>query len=130
MRELLLTIDVECYEALNVKGQEKEVVLVQFGGTASGDYFSGSVIGTGTDTQKYDLKSGSKCLSARYILEGRDRDGKQCRIFIENELNSENCWHPMLVTDSNCLSPWEKLALTATVDSTDKGVVVRIYSCT
>ena len=34
----------------------------------------------------------------------------------------------MLVTDSKVLAEWEHLPLTASVDGTESGVVVRIYS--
>ena len=128
MNELLLTIDVVCADAVNVRGGKTEVNMVPFTGRAYGKLFTGRMIGTGVDTQKTDLSTGVCSLSARYMLQGVDAEGAPCRIFIENSLRDEAGWHPMLVTDSPLLAPWESLPLTASVDSTDKGVVVRIYS--
>ena len=127
MSRLLLSIEVECTETFNVKGAEKEVVLVQFHGTAHSDDFNGNIIGTGTDTQKYCLNNGKKNLSARYILEGTDKTGCHCRLFIENELIDDKGWKPTIVTNSKYLSSWEKKELTASVDVTAKGVNVKIY---
>lgn len=127
MERLLLTIDVICREAVSVRGSEKEVVMVPFSGTAYSEHFSGRIIGIGTDTQKYDLKSSRCSLSARYMLEGKDRNGQECRIFIENEQINNNGWHPVMVTDSDHLRSWEKLPLTSTVEENESGVTVRIY---
>ena len=128
MKELLLTVDVTCTDSIGVKGSETEVVMVPFTGKAFGEYFSGETAGVGVDTQKFDLKTGAGTLSARYMLRGTDREGCPCSIFIENSVHDEAGWHPFLVTDSKCLSEWERLPLTATVEGTDKGVTVRIYS--
>lgn len=127
MKELILSIDVRCLESIGVKGTDTEIIMVSFTGEAYGEYFNGKIIGTGVDTQKHDIKSGEYSLSARYMLQGTDKYGKACRIFIDNSLHDENGWHPMLVTDSECLSEWERLPLTASVDSTENGVLVRIY---
>lgn len=127
MKELLLSIEVCCHEGIGVKGQDTEVVMLPFSGRAFGAYFNGEIMGTGVDTQRYDLKSGEGSLSARYMLQGTDRDGNSCRIFIENSLHDERGWHPLIVTDSKCLAEWERLPLTATVDGTETGVLVRIF---
>lgn len=126
MKELLLTIDVKCLDAPSVQGRKMKVVMIPFTGSGHGEYFNGNIIGTGCDTQKIS-HDGSAVLSARYMLEGADREGKKCRIFIENTVHDENGWHPMIVTDSECLSEWETLSLTASVDPAPEGVQVRIY---
>ena len=127
MKELLLTVDVTCAGSIGVRGSETEVVMVPFTGKADGKYFSGETVGTGVDTQKFDLKTGGETLSARYMLQGIDCEGCPCRIFIENSVHDEAGWHPVIVTDSKCLSEWERLPLTASVDITDTGVTVKIY---
>lgn len=127
MKELLLSIEINCHEAVSVRGLDTEVVMVPFSGRAYGRYFNGEIIGTGIDTQKYDIKSGEGKLSARYMLQGTDRDGAACRIFIENSQHDEQGWHPLIVTDSKCLAEWERLPLTASVDGTESGVLVRIF---
>lgn len=128
MRKLMLSIDVECHESIGVKGQATEIVMIPFSGRAYGEYFNGEIIGTGVDTQKFDVKSGEGILSARYMLQGTDREGNACRIFIENSRHDEEGWHPMIVTDSKCLREWERMNMIATVDGTEKGVLVRIYA--
>lgn len=127
MKKLMLSIDIQCHECIGVKGQDTEIVMVPFSGRAYGEYFNGEIIGTGIDTQKFNIKSGEGILSARYMLQGKDKDGAACRIFIENSQHDEKGWHPMIVTDSKCLSEWERLDMTATVDNTESGVLVQIY---
>lgn len=127
MKKLMLSIDVECHEGISVKGRDTEIVMVPFSGKAFGEYFNGEIIGTGVDTQKYDVKSGEGTLSARYILQGTDQEGNACRIFIENSQHDEEGWHPMIVTDSKCLCEWERMNMIATVDGTEKGVLVQLY---
>lgn len=128
MENLLLTIDVICREPISVKGSETEVVMVPFSGTAHSEHFHGDIMENAVDTQKYSLKNDKCRLSAQYMLEGTDKNGQSCRIFIENEQLGDNCWKPSIVTDSEYLRSWEKLSLTATVDITETGVTVRIYS--
>ena len=127
MKQLILTIEVKCLEGISVKGQDTLVTLLPFTGRAFGEHFSGQVLGNGVDTQKTDLKSGKCRLSARYMLEGTDSAGSSCRIFIENSIQDEDGWHPVLVTDSPVLAEWERIPLTASVEPADGGVTVRIY---
>ena len=127
---LILTIKVLITEAHTVEGHDKSVVMIHFSGSAYGDFFNGEVIGPGTDTQKYSKDSlGQKeqHLSARYMLSGTDYMGEKCKIFIENTMDNDSGWHPVIVTDSEVLSEWEHLSLSATVDGIDGGVLVRIY---
>lgn len=84
--ELLMEIKVTCHEPVSVEGKNKKIVMIPFGGEASGEYFNGKVIGTGVDTQKID-PDGKIMLSARYMLEGTDAAGNACRIFVENQGN-------------------------------------------
>ena len=103
-----------------------DIVMIPFTGEASGPYFSGSVVGTGIDTQKISREHAAR-LSARYMLEGRDTQGNACRIFIENQGSFAEGFVPMLVTDSPLLRPWETAALTATVEGIPGGVIVKIF---
>lgn len=125
MRTKLLTIDVDIREVYSVEGHTCSVNMVCFGGTASGEYFTGKVIGPGVDTQTITKKQ--SLLSARYMLEGADCAGKACRIFIENSTRDEEGWHPRIVTDSEALASWETEKLVASVDPTETGVLVQIF---
>lgn len=124
--ELILSIQVLCTDAWAVEGKAQKVVMVPFTGSASGKYFNGKIIGSGCDTQKYP-KNGEGTLSARYMLEGKDFTGADCRIFIENSNHDSDGWHPVIVTDSKALTDWEDIPLKADVTGAPGGVLVEIY---
>ena len=124
--ELLLEIQVNILDSLRVSGEARDIVMIPFTGTASGPWFTGKIIGPGVDTQKIG-KDGKAVLSARYMLEGTDKSGQTCRIFIENQGSFDTGFQPMIVTDSALLSPWERLKLSATVEGAPGGVLVRIF---
>lgn len=125
--ELLMEIRVTCREPVSVDGANRKIVMIPFTGKASGPYFSGSVIGTGVDTQKIE-KDGSILLSARYMLEGTDSAGNACRVFVENQGNWAAGFTPSIVTDSPLLAGWETASLYATADGIPEGVLIRIFS--
>lgn len=123
--ELLLEVEVHLTGAEKVQGKHREIVMLPFTGEARGPYFQGRVVGTGVDTQK--IAPGSFSLSARYMLEGVDCDGRQCRIFVENNGPNLDDLTPMVVTDSPALQRWEDLPLKSVVTPTEECVWVRIY---
>ena len=125
--ELLMEIRITCREPISVDGANRKIVMIPFAGEASGPYFSGSVIGTGVDTQKIE-KDGSILLSARYMLEGTDSAGNACRVFVENQGNWTIGFTPSVVTDSPLLASWETASLYATADGIPEGVLIRIFS--
>ena len=127
MSELILTIEVKCLDTVSVKGHTTDIVMIPFTGSASGKYFSGSVIGTGTDTQKTQ-KSGECILSARYMLSGRDMNGDECKIFVENESRADGKIHPVIVTDSEALAFLETAELYSEIEPADGGVTVKIFT--
>lgn len=100
MKELILSIYVQCFESISVKGRDTEIAMIPFTGKAYGKYFSGEIIGTGIDTQKFDIKSGECSLSARYMLQGTDKYGKACR-YVKSLTHTRfgavcsNCWQRM-----------------------------------
>lgn len=126
MDELIVTINVSTYETTMLEGQNSRVVMIPFSGKAEGDYFTGKTIENGIDTQI--TSSDGFSLSARYMLEGTDRSGKNCRLFIENNGTSlDNCV-PRIYTDSKELAFLENAKLKAAVECVEGGVVVRIYA--
>ena len=125
-RELLLTIRIKCGEPLVVRGQTRDIVMIPFSGTASGERFSGSVAPGAVDTQKIP-KGGEAFLSARYILHGKDSAGNECQVFIENQGNPAEGLTPAIVTDSPALADWETSALTSGLEGIPEGVLVRIF---
>lgn len=125
MSELIVTINVETYEPQVLDGRLSKVVMIPFSCEATGKYFNGKTVENGVDTQITATDGFS--LSARYMLEGTDRCGKNCRMFIENNGTSlDNCI-PKIHTDSEELAFLESAKLTATVECVKNGVVVRIY---
>ncbi len=124
--KLIMTIHVTVHEPIAVKGSERTVTLLPFSAEAEGEYFTGSTIAAGCDTQ-YHYPDGAFFLSARYMLEGKDFKGQPCRVFIENNGSSlDNC-RPRITTDSAALSFLEGTDLKATVEPTDGGeVTIRI----
>lgn len=126
MKKLILTINVKINGAHELSGKKNKVVMIPFSGEATGEYFTGKTIGEGVDTQI--ITENSFSLSARYMLEGTDRSGKACRIFIENNGTSmENC-KPRIITDSQELSFLETAKLSATVEGIEGGVRVSIFA--
>ena len=124
--ELLLEIQVKILDSQRVNGAARDIVMIPFTGTASGPWFTGKIIGPGVDTQNIS-KDGKAALSARYMLEGTDKSGQACRIFIENQGSFDTGFQPMIVTDSALLSSWETACLYATVEGAPGGVLVRIF---
>ena len=125
MGELIVTINVTTYAARMLEGNSSRVVMIPFSGEATGRYFNGKTVADGIDTQITTADSFS--LSARYMLEGTDRSGMNCRMFIENNGTSlDNCV-PKIYTDSIELAFLEGAQLTADVECVENGVVVKIY---
>ena len=128
MDELIVTINVTTYDAQALEGSHSKVVMIPFCGEAKGDYFTGRTLANGVDTQITTAEGFS--LSARYMLEGVDRSGKRCRLFIENEGTAlDNCI-PKIYTDSEELAFLENAPLKAAVSCVENGVIVKIYMCT
>ncbi len=124
--ELLMEIDIRITGSQFVAGHTRDICMIEFGGTASGPYFNGEVIGTGVDTQKIE-KTKEMLLSARYMLEGKDSAGNDCRIFIENNGSDfDNC-KPTVYTSSPLLADWETSDLTAKVIPQEGGVKIQVY---
>ena len=125
MTELIITINVTTYNAQMLERSNSRVVMIPFSGEAKGKYFNGKTIANGVDTQITSADGFS--LSARYMLEGTDRNGNKCRLFIENNGTSlDNCV-PKIYSDSEELAFLENADLTASVECVENGVVVRIY---
>ena len=125
MGEPIVTINVTTYETQMLESNNARVVMIPFSGEATGKYFNGKTVADGVDTQITTADSFS--LSARYMLEGIDRTGKKCRMFIENNGTSlDNCV-PKIHTDSEELAFLENTVLTAKVECVENGVIVKIY---
>lgn len=88
------------------------VKMIPFKGSVKCELFNGVVEPCGVDTQIMN-QAGVRHMSARYMLTGKDQDGQDCHIYIEN-----NGWFtdgaqpkpfrtvPTFMTDSKRLAPY------------------------
>lgn len=122
----LFDVYVDITDTIGVKGRLHNVYMLSFTGEVKGRYFNGKVISTGVDTQ-YSSKDGPALLSARYMLEGKDIDGNECRCFIENNGSFDDGFIPKIVTDSPALAEFEEAELKAEIVTKENGVIVSIF---
>ena len=126
-----LTINVDLTETHEVVGTQGKSLMVLFSGYADCENFKGKILSGGVDTQLVS-KDFAHTLSARYTLEGKDCDGQNCKIFIENQGTVENdgtlVTTPKIYTDSKRLSYLEKSSLYGTITPNGKGIVIHIFS--
>ena len=83
-----VTVEIDTTHVSQLKGPAGEVIMIPFRGTVKGELFNGRVLPGGVDTQTVD-QNGVRHMSARYMLEGVDKNGEPCRIYIDN-----NGWFP------------------------------------
>ncbi|MBR5755740.1 MAG: DUF3237 family protein [Erysipelotrichaceae bacterium] len=110
-----------------------EVSMIPFAGTVDCELFKGIVEPWGVDTQIVD-QTNMRHLSARYVLTGKDKEGSDCHIYIEN-----NGWMkneptrsfrtvPTFLTDSKCLAPiLHRNQFIGTGNVEEDGLWIRFY---
>lgn len=130
MKTEVLHIYIDVKGFYEVKGHTGTARMILFDGEAISEYFTGKVLPGGVDTQK-EIAVGSG-LSARYILEGKDRGGKECKLFIENNgpfPEDGGMIHtvPKIYTDSEDLAFLEEAKLSGVVDNEDGRLLIRIF---
>jgi hypothetical protein len=103
--------EIDPTQVSQLKGPTGEVLIIPFSGTAAGELFNGRVLPGGVDTQTV-YPNGVRHMSARYMLEGIDSAGEQCRIYIDNsgwfsgEMSMPFKTIPTFYTDSPTLAPY------------------------
>lgn len=126
----VLTFEVEITGHETVKGKNGEATMILFEGNADCENFHGKILPGGVDTQ-VEWPGQNRTLSARYILEGVDKEGQSCRIFVENNgialKEGEISTTPRIITDSEALSYLEQEELFGTITPTEKGVTIHIF---
>jgi hypothetical protein len=78
-----VAVEIDQTQISQLNGPAGEVLMIPFGGTVEGELFNGRVLPGGVDIQIVD-QNGVRHMSARYMLEGVDKNGEQCRIYVEN----------------------------------------------
>ena len=109
---LEILVDVNRPGIVEFDSEIGKVKLIPFGGTVDCDLFKGIVEPCGVDTQVTNQNE-VRHMSARYVLTGKDADGQDCHIYVEN-----NAWFtdgaqpkpfrtvPTFITDSKRLAPY------------------------
>lgn len=128
--EKIMTLYINCKEFLEVKNDELTMLQIIFDGTVEGEWFNGTVMNGGVDTQTIN-PDGSGTLSARYCLEGTDREGLSCRMYISNdaELGSEKTF-PKIHSDSPSLKWLSSARLEGKMINDDEGLRIEFYALT
>ena len=127
-----MTVDIDSAKVSQLKGQAGEVVMIPFGGTVKGELFNGRILPGGVDTQTVD-QNGMRHMSARYMLEGVDKNGEKCRIYIDN-----NGWFPSemampfktiptFFTDSKTLAPYPTAISPHQGHPRQGGVIIKVF---
>lgn len=111
--EPVLRIKIEANgQSVTMRGENAQVLMIPFKGRVEGKLFSGIVEPCGVDTQIVNA-AGVRHMSARYMLTGKDSEGNEAHIYIEN-----NGWFddetkvmpfhtvPTIYTDSPVLAPY------------------------
>ncbi len=130
----VLEIHIDIKEnGLKMETELGEVCMIPFSGTVDCELFQGIVEPCGVDTQIVD-QTNMRHLSARYMLTGKDADGQDCHIYIENNGWMENkpsmkfTTVPTMLTDSKQLAPIlhrNQFVGTGTVEA--DGLWIRFY---
>jgi hypothetical protein len=134
-RKLIMSIKIEANgPAVHMKGENAEVLMIPFKGSVESDIFTGIVEPCGVDTQIVNA-AGVRHMSARYMLTGKDAEGNDAHIYIDN-----NGWFddltktmpfrtvPTIYTDSPYLAPFlhRNQFMTEGVERED-GLHIEIY---
>lgn len=109
----------------------KAVRMLPFTGSCESPLFRGTILSGGVDTQ-VDSAPGEGTLSARYMLEGTDAEGKLCRLYVDNSAvrreGREMVTHPRITTDSEALKWLETASLTGRIESKGDHLEIVILS--
>lgn len=123
----IMTINVNITGMQRVSTSEKTVTQVLFDGTAEGEYFNGTILPGGVDTQINVPEKGT--LSARYMLEGKDNSGDNCKMYISNDsIQNCNITTPHILTDSENLRWLNEAELRGELTIVENGVQIEIFS--
>ena len=111
-KKAVLEIKIEFdRQGLRIETDRGQVSMIPFAGHVDSDLFTGIVEPWGVDTQILN-HAGVRHMSARYMLTGKDKDGEDCHIYVDN-----NGWMedkvsrsfrtvPTFYTDSKLLAPY------------------------
>jgi hypothetical protein len=133
--EEVFTVHVAIEQAIDLHNDAGDsVVMITFKGQVTGKYFEGKVLEGGVDTQVIGHGGGRHTLSARYMLEGVDHTGANCKIYVENNGDASSYregilfrTHPRMITNSKALSFLNEDVLVGEGRPTESGVDIIVY---
>ena len=135
MKKPILEIRIDMtIQGKTIKTARGDVSMIPFGGIVKSDLFNGIVEPWGVDTQITN-HIGIKTLSARYMLTGKDKEGQDCHIYVENKawmkadkLKPSFESIPVFYTDSDALASYLHQDIFYGVGSVEDGVLwIRFY---
>lgn len=129
MEVLRIKVKVDgCHE---LASKPRGARLLPFSGSCESPLFHGTILPGGVDAQ-VDAAPGQGSLSARYMLEGTDAEGKPCRLYIDNSAVTregvDTVTHPRVMTDSAALKWLETASLQGRIESKDGHLEIVISS--
>jgi hypothetical protein len=113
-RKQILDIKIDMMgEVVRLKSENGEVTMIPFKGSVDSPLFHGIVEPCGVDTQVVNAAK-IRHMSARYMLTGKDAEGQDAHIYIENNgwfderFPHSEPFHtvPTFYTDSKALAPY------------------------
>ena len=131
---LEILVDVDRPNIVEFESEIGHVKLIPFRGTVDCPLFHGIVEPCGVDTQITNQNE-VRHMSARYVLTGKDVDGQDCHIYVDN-----NAWFtngeqpkpfrtvPTFITDSKKLAPYlHRNQFVGEGFRDEKGLWIRFY---
>lgn len=127
----ILRIHIQLGQTLSLDSPSAGVRMIPFTGFCDSELFKGTVLPGGMDTQVFPSPERGT-LSARYMLEGVDREGKPCKLFIDNSAVMQNgretITFPTIKTDSAALSFLETAFLSGRIEGREEELDIVISS--
>lgn len=129
MKEIMdIIIDIQ--NETQVRDGNIVIKMIAFTGVSHSKYFNGTIMPGGIDRQIIQA-DGQVNLSARYVMEGIDGSGQECRIYIDNigtiDENGIIVTEPVIYTDSKYLKEVFSGKLSGKVAFEEDALHVRIY---
>lgn len=125
----ILRIQIQLGETLALDSPTAGVRMIPFTGFCESTVFKGNVLPGGMDTQMFPTPDRGT-LSARYMLEGVDETGQNCKLFIDNsavmQAGRETVTFPRIKTDSEALRWLETADLQGRIEGRENGLDIVI----